>query len=249
MKKYLYGIILIFLSFELTFANETIRISAPAPTIYAQISNDQLVGPSIEMMKLIFSEFGLNIETVPLPWARAMKYLKSGKIDAVAPIFYNEQRASFIQFTDVFDTIETRVFTQKNKFGGFNVLNDLKGFKGLTIRGRSEGLEFDKFATEYLDLSEISSLDQMLKMILIGRADYGIDKRYDIAATAKKMGVYEQILITPLVISTNNNLIGFSKKSAFLRYIPRINMIIRNLKKDGTIEHLIENYINNIDTK
>ena len=247
MSKIPLVLIIIMLNINIAVAEETIRVSSPAPTAYAQIKEGSLVGPSIEIMSLIFNELGITVKPVPLPWARAIEYLKTGEIDAIVPIFDSDERSRFAKFSIVFDLVETRVFTRKGKFDDFTTWDDLKGHQGIVVRGRSEGIKFDNYVAENLKLEEINSLEQVIRMIMMGRVDYGIDKYYDIIAESKKLGLFEKIAFMPVSISTNESFIGISKKSPFLKYLPQINEIIKQLNQEGTIrELLIENFEKNI---
>jgi polar amino acid transport system substrate-binding protein len=239
MNKIALVLIIIMLNINIAVAEETIRISSPTPTAYAQIKEGTLVGPYIEIIKIIFNEFGVTVKPVPLPWARAIKYLKNGEIDAIAPIFYSDERSRFAKFSSVFDLVDTRVFTKKGKFDDFTTWDDLKGHQGIVVRGRSDGVKFDNYAAENLKLEETNSLEQVIRMIMMDRVDYGIDKYYDTIAESKKLGLFEKIHFMPVSISTNETFIGISKKSPFLKYLPHINGKIKQLNQEGTIRKLL----------
>lgn len=248
MKYFILIITLFPLIIKPAIANEIVQVSAPAPTVYAQIENDELAGPSIELLRLIFSSLNVSVKTVPLPWARALKNIEEGSLDAIAPIFYNDKRAMFIDFSTPFDTTETRVFKKKESNYTYNSWDDLRGAQGYIVRGRSEGNKFDTFAASFLKLDQKNDLNQIIKMLIRDRGDYGIDKYYDIIAESKKMGVYDEIKILPLTISTNDITIGLSKKSPFKKYMPQINKMIKQYKADGTFRKLMEKHINAIAT-
>lgn len=229
---------------DYSYSQERLIFSAPTPSAYANKKEKGLEGPSVDLIKLLFSGSGIEVETVPLPWARLLKYLKKGKIDAVAPLFYNAERERFIAYSIPFDTHETKVLVKRGHSFDFKKLEDLIGYKGLIVRGRSEGEVFDVFSAEHLKLTKVNSLDQIFKMIVSGRADYGIDKLNDIIARGNRLGLSDQIEVLDMSIATNDNYIGFSKKSPFVRYLPQINKKIIQLKKEGKIREMVLTYIN-----
>jgi ABC-type amino acid transport substrate-binding protein len=231
-----------------SFSQETLIFSAPMANAYAKKSGQGLEGPSVDLIKSLFSDHDIAIKTVPLPWPRALEYLKSGKIDAVAPIFYNPERAKFIEYSIPFDSHETRVLVKRNRVFEFNNWDDLIGRSGAIVRGRSEGEAFDKFSAEHLNLIKVDSLNQITMMVVSGRIEYGIDKMYDIIIRSKKLGLADQIEILSMPIAINQNHIGFSKKSPFVSYLPEINEKITQLKEQGKIRKMVFDFINNTNS-
>ena len=227
-----------------SYAQERLLFSAPMANAFANATEEGLEGPAVDLIKLLFSDYDIEVKTVPLPWARVLKYIKSGEIDAVAPIFYNAERARFITYSLPFGTHVTKVLVRRGHSFNFKKCEDLIGYRGVIIRDRSEGEAFDKFSVEHLKLEPVNSLDQIIKMLVRGRADYGVDKLYDIIATGNRLGLSDKIEILDMTVATNDNYIGFSKKSPFVRYIPQINKKIIQLKNEGKIREMVLSYIN-----
>ena len=226
-----------------SYSQERLLFSAPMANAFANETEDGLKGPAVDLLTLLFSDYGIEIKTIPLPWARVLEYIKNGELDAVAPILYNAERARFITYSLPFGTHDTKVLVRREHSFNFKKCEDLIGYKGVIVRGRSEGVAFDKFSAEHLKLQRVNSLDQIIKMILSGRADYGVDKLYDIIAISNRLGVSDRIEILDITIATNDNYIGFSKKSRFVRYLPQINKKIKQLKKEGKIREMVRTYI------
>lgn len=235
---------IVLFSADFSYSQERLLFSAPMANAFANETEDGLEGPAVDLIKLLFRDYNVEVQTVPLPWMRLLEYIKDGEIDAVAPIFYNAERARFISYSIPFGTHDTKVLVRRGHSFNFKKREDLIGYRGLAVRGRSEGEAFDRFSAEHLNLQKVNSLDQIIKMILKGRADYGIDKLYDIIAISNRLGVSDRIEILDMTIATNENCIGFSKKSSFVRYIPRINKKILQLKKEGKIEEMVLTYVN-----
>lgn len=249
MKKLIFICIVILFAVNTVAAQETIRVSSPAPTAFARIENESLVGPSVEIMKIIFNELGVKVTPVALPWARAIKDIKTGQIDAIAPIFFSKDRFRFIEFSIVLDNIDTCVFIKKGTFDDFKTWNDLKNHQGIIVRGRSEGQKFDDYAAENLKLYKVNSLRQIIQMIIMDRADYGIDKYYDTIAASKQLGVFTKIQMMSVSVATNEAFIGISRKSPFLKYLPQINEKIKQLKQEGAIQKIVFDHIKKMGTE
>jgi len=80
---------------------------------FANETEGRLEGPAVDLIKLLFRDYDVEVETVPLPWMRLLEYIKDGKIDAVAPIFYNAERARFISYSIPFGTHDTKVLVRR----------------------------------------------------------------------------------------------------------------------------------------
>ena len=226
-----------------SYSRETLVFSAPMANAYAKETDKGLEGPSVDLIKMLFSDYDIEIKPIALPWPRVLEYIKTGEIDAVAPIFYTSERAKFIEYSIPFDAHETKVLVRRKHAFDFNIWEDLIGRSGAIVRQRSEGEAFDKFAAEHLKLIKVNSLDQILNMLVSGRIDYGIDKMYDIMIRSKHLGLSGQIEVLPRPVAINQNYIGFSKKSPFTSYLPEINEKIIQLKKEGKIRDMVFTFI------
>ncbi len=61
-----------------------------------------------------------------------------------------------------------------------------------------------------------------------------------------KMGYKDKIVPLDVPVSQQDVYITFSKKSKFLKYIPRVNQRITEMRDNGTIEKMFEDVISNI---
>jgi len=238
------AIIIVILLNTAHYASEKLVVSAaPDATPYAWDENNKLVGMSVELIKLIFDDLQIPVTTKILPWARSIKNLKEGEIDAILTFFHSEERATYATFTVPYTTVGTSVFVHKGKTFPFYSWHDLISYRGVAIRGDSLGENFDQFAKEKLNLSKVGTVDQLIKMLVAGRTDYVVYAKNSLLFKARKLGLDNKISALAIPLSFEYLSFGFSNKSPFIKYIPKINNKIEQFKKDGTIERLLEKYI------
>lgn len=241
MKNLILLSVIFFLSCTtVTAQNEqnVLTITAP-PSIWAFQNGNELEGPVIDILQEIFSDYNIQVSTRILPWARAIEQVKNGDIDAIAVIFYTDQRAEFLQFTDPYIDVPTAVFVSKGNEFNYRAIADLQGKTGLVMRGDSISAEFESYRHK-LTLSEVAGYDQAVKMLVNGRADYAIAAKYGFLSMIHKEGFSGNIESLPHAVSTRNLHMAFSKKSPFIRYIPHINSKIENMKNKGDIKRILE---------
>ncbi len=245
MKKIIWAtLLLLFSPVFIVHSMETIKVTA-AESLYAKPVNGQLKGPAIDLIRMIFNDFGIDVETPVLPWKRAMLEAKVGKIDAILTLFYTKERSEYFEYTVPYDVVESSVFIKKGAGFKFKIWDDLIGLNGLYVRGTSEGKDFDNYARKHLKLEDKSSIQMIIEMLNANRADYGIEKKYGLMVQAKKLGLSETVEILPTPLKSNEVYFGFSKKSNFIKLIPKINQRIKELKDDGTVRNLIDEAIKN----
>ena len=223
------------------WAGDSLTISAP-PSIWVQQKGDRLAGPLISLLENLFNDLGIEVNSLSLPWARAISHLKSGKLDMIPVIFHTEEREKFLVFTESYAEAPTSIFVPHGKAFPFTSLADLIGKKGLIMRDDSISAEFQSFRSR-LQLVKISGYDQMLKMLADNRADYGVAAQYGFLMQAAKLNREAAVDMLPVPIASRSLHCAFSKKSPFVQYLPLVNQRIIELKNNGAFERMVKNTI------
>lgn len=235
MKKIILSIAITVLFVNFTYARNTLLVFA-APSIMA--------GPATELVTKIFTEFGtsIKIKEKNIPWQRALEETKHGRLDMILTIYHTDKRAKFMNFTVPYIEVPTVVIVAKGKSFPFTKLDDLIGLRGLMVRGASLGAKYNKFASK-LEMVEIAREEQIIQMLNIGRADYAIGAKYAFLVKAQKIRFEDKIEFLPIPVTSRGLSFAFSKKSSFLKYLPQVNIRIKQLQDDGTIAKMVEKAI------
>lgn len=241
IKKVMRYLCAFFLFVQTVYAGETLKISAP-PSIWVQKQGDTLTGPVVALLEEIFAEHGVTVVPVVLPWARAIDHMKSGKLDMIPVIFYTDERAKFMEFTIPYAEVPTAIFVPLGKSFPYNTLVDLKGMKGLMMRGVSISPQFESYAP-HLNLSKIAYYEQIFQMLADNRADYAVAAQYGFLIEAKKLGYDDKIEMLPVPIASRNLHFAFSKKSSLLKYLPDVNIKLKQRQDDGSIKIMVDETI------
>ncbi len=241
LKKMLFLVVIVALFTQLSYAQETLTVFAdPEGKPLSWQEGDQLVGPVVDLMTLIFRDFDIPVNTVVRPWIRALSELEKGEIDAILTIFYTAERANVMEFTIPYAQVETSIFVKQGNEFPFRTWDDLRNRRGLIGRGDSFGEEFDTFSKEHLTISEVSSSAQVLRMLAAEKTDYIIGVKNATLLELIKLDLHEKIVPLDVPIDSQDVHIGFSKQSSFLQYLPEVNKRIQELRDNGTFEKMVQ---------
>ena len=245
MKKVLLLFVFSFLLCSSAQAGESLVITA-APSVYAQPEGDHLAGPAVDLITMIFQEFGIAVETKIVPWVRAVEEVKTGEVDAILTLFFTKERAEFIDYLPHYCEVQAVVIVPKGNLFPYSKWEDLIGKKGMMVKEDSQGEAFDAFAKEKLNIQRVTALQDMIRVLALSRrVDYGIYTKEDCLVAARKLNVLDKIEILPTPLTSELLFIGFSKKSGFREYIPQVNNRIIELRLNGTIDKMIRESILN----
>ena len=222
------------------YSRDELLVTA-APSIWASKAGEKLEGPVIEITTQVFSELNVPIKCLYLPWNRALEYMKEGKIDVIATIFPTDDRAQYMNFSTPYVEIPVVVIVPKGKTFPFKKLDDLVGLKGLKSLGSSLGKAFNSFAPN-LNILQVSDEQQIIGMLTLGRADYGIGSRYTFLNHAKKMGNENDIEVLPTFVNSRGLRFGLSKKSPFISYLATLNKKIKQGRENGSIKKIVDKF-------
>jgi len=215
------------------------------PVAYINQETHKPTGIAYDFSKIVGEKLNIPVEVdADLPWKRVLRKLKFGEIDMTAGIYWTKERATLYQYTSPIFTNNVRVFVVKGKEFPFEKLEDLIGRVGGVPLGGSFGEEFDTFARKHkLKLESVERRKQLVTKTLLGRNDYFIQDYLDGMRYLNKAGLQGQIVALPYPLSITNVYFAISRKSPCLVIVPQINAIINKANQDGTLQTIINKYI------
>ncbi len=244
LKILLYAVIMMSLWMPSVHARDEILVSSDSSgKPHAWEEENQLVGPIVDLITLIFKDFGIPVKTIILPWPRAIFEMEHGDLDVILTMFYTSERTKFMAFTIPYSQVLTSVFVKKGKEFPFNKWEDLINLNGLISRGDSFGTEFDRFSKERLKFWEVGTPQQIIQMLDLERGDYTIQVKIPMLIEIAKMGNQDKIVSLDVPVTKQDVYVAFSKKSPFLKYLPKVNHRIQEMLDNGAIEKMVEKVI------
>ena len=232
------------------YANEKITFeSDPSPPFIIGKMGTVPTGISIDIVNEIFS----RIEGVEgnykdsKPWKRVLRNVEQGETDAIFPILKNDERAKKYFYSDKIIPAETSFFFLKEKFPNgfkFETLKDLNNKKICVLAGYAVHKYLEKKQEEqdlrYRIVTAFGSEEKCLRLLKEGRIDIYAANKSTGFFQLNEFGLNSKFIdVANKPIYSKNYYIAFSKNTKAHKWIPKINEIIKLMKKDGSIDKIL----------
>ncbi|HDZ54896.1 MAG TPA: transporter substrate-binding domain-containing protein [Pseudomonas xinjiangensis] len=155
----------------------------------------KLIGASVELLQRALEDSGIQVEMLNAgSWEKAQEEVRSGRVDMLAGAFLTPERLAYMDFVHpAYLEVPSVIFVRRGQAFPYNGWDDLRDKVGITLAGNSFGTAFDTFARDHLRLERVSSVDQALRNLLLGRADYVVYERFQGMALAEQLGLAGEI--------------------------------------------------------
>jgi len=182
------------------------------------------------------------IANSPLPNKRAQMRFKEGAIKIECCV--NEawrtspEQAEVSLWSDVVMSVEEVLIFPAGQRFEFNKLEDLKGKTIATVRG------YGYVGDNYFQRSDSGDNISQIQKVALGRTDAGIIDRVELAYTLKNSKVLKErnikIEVGPVI---NRSELKIRVHISRPKLIAQINAALAKMKQDGTIQNIIDKYI------
>lgn len=202
-------------------------------------------GLSLELLQLIGQRLERPVDIELLPQQRLMQKLRHGEKDGVTMISPNEERASYLVFSDPVLTKRGYLYynVERPLPIEFSEWRDLQGLLIGIVIGHNYGEEFERARRELpLQVVEVVSVQQLFQMALLGR----IDAFLAIDLTARELNERPnfngRIVHAARPYMESSYSLGIARQSPAVHLLPQINRAIGELKEDGQLQRLLERH-------
>lgn len=216
------------------------------PFLWVNPADDKtLQGANAELMQLLSREIGIPITVRHAgPWARVQEAAKAGRIDLVAGAFHTLPRRLYMSyFPQPFYQTRSVVWSREGKLANYSKWQDLTGLNGITVVNNSFGEEFDRFAEQRLTIQTVGSVENALRMLSMGRADYLIYEEAPGQAYAARLGI-RNIRVAATPISREPLYLTLTHQSPCFspQLYDRINKALKKLVDSNVMDALVDTY-------
>jgi polar amino acid transport system substrate-binding protein len=206
------------------------------PLILEQDNDNRLHGLAVDILSEIAAEAGVTINIEFLPWGRALKRVKEGRVDGIIGLYKSEERKSFLQYSDNhFREDQLMVMARSNvrlKWdGNFSSLEDVEI---ITIKHWAYGEKFNA-AKDTLKTHTANNLNQGLGMLMKGRGEVIIANRQSALYEMKKMSIMSNVRFLNPAFHTVRNYFAFSKIKNDTAFQKKFNTAFQKLRKSGKL--------------
>lgn len=196
-----------------------------------------------EIVREAFKRSGYSVDLKFMPWARAVRMARIGRVDGYFPEYYSEDVKSHSIFSAPFKGGPMGFFARKGRNISYTKLQDLKPYSIGVVRGYVNTEAFDK--ATYLNRQEATDDITNLKKLLKGRIDLMVsDKFVGLYILEKNMpDEKDQVEFMEPPLENKDLFVCFPKN------LPGSNKIMTDfndglikIKDDGTLDRIMKRH-------
>ncbi|MFJ7994784.1 transporter substrate-binding domain-containing protein [Peribacillus frigoritolerans] len=190
-------------------------------------------GFNVDIMNAVSIETGIRFEYYPMPWNEAVQAMRSGKVDAIQGMKYNQEREEIYDFSAPYFTSSQGIFVLKDNMY-IRKIEDLKGRKVAVQKGDVASGLLSK--VDRLQLVETNNQQEAVQSLIDGKVDAFIGNRITGQYFLQKNEQQSLIKIVGEPLDTTNYAVAVMPKNKEL--LTLFNQAISQIKKDGTYEKI-----------
>jgi len=205
---------------------------------YEFYENGKIVGIDIEIMEAVAKELGMTLKVEDMKFDTIIAAISTGKVDlGIAGMSVTEDRQKNVDFSDTYTTSKQVIIVKDG-----SPITDEQDFAGKKI-GVQLGTTADIYATDFegkvKEIIRLSNPADLFQALSAGKIDCII---IDEAPALKYSQIANNLKILPKEFVHENYAIAVKKGNTEL--LTKINTALAKLKTDGTIDKIVEKYIN-----
>ena len=210
----------------------------PYPPYTIQESGQPLTGLKVTVLAEVVALIdGVDAQVELMPWARCQDAVRQGQLDGILPLFQNDERRTYMAFTNPVFLQESTVFYRASQFpdqlawgGEADIIAHLR--LGM-LRGSYIDESFEDAFRAHRGIQRGSSVDALFLMLLNERVDLiAVDTsvgRY----VARQMGVTKQVGWAQHPITEKPSYFGLSRKTGADAHLEAFNAALETLRASG----------------
>ena len=190
---------------------------------------------------------GIPLAWDAYPWPRCQANVAAGRRDAILTVPTSERAAYSVTHETPFFIKKLNVFTAADhkrlkEILAIKEIADIKkgGFSVVTYSGN--GWHQENVAALGVQTFETSILKSVWRMLAAGRGDIVIEWPRSAWPDIRLLGLSGEIIQTPVVLSVMPFHMLIGKNSPYKGILPELDVTIRAMQADGTIDRILAKY-------
>lgn len=246
--------LLLTLGSQTIFANQPLKLATLEFPPYEFKTDCKIDGITVRIVKTAFSRMNQPVNLIQLPWSRALRYLKNGKIDGLFEILKKKERETYTDFSNIVLMNESIVlFVPEDSNIVFDGnLTRLSAYTFGLQQDFSYGFKFDNAVKNNIINKTVVDVypDNLLMCLNQGKIDILIGDKYTIPYIYQYLKQYrkskflqwKKIKILLPEIQVTPSFMAFSKKNRLTGIRDKFDNTLAAMKKDGTYDRLIKSW-------
>lgn len=214
---------------------------------YEYVEDDEIKGIAVEIVMEVFKRMDKPITLREVPWARALKDLEAGEIDGAIEVFYTEERERYLDFSKeiLLDEFISLFVLKDSDIGFGGDFSTLSEYTFGVRKGFSYGYKFDEAVKKGVIKNlvvQIYDSERLFNLLSTGRVDILIGDKYALPYQYSLTKERQNIKRLKPDVQANPTYIVFSKKRKLKHIRDKFDLIIREMKSDGSYNRILKHW-------
>lgn len=177
-----------------------------------------------------------------MPFRRALSITQQGEADIMLPLYWSESRNKTLLFSEPLGISQTALFYLAERPLKYTAIEDLTDLRIAVLRGATVSPTFDR--AHHFTRIEATSYEQLVKMLLAGRADALVGDVFVVLALCERLTGNRDALhqISPPLVEPGVHLAISRKLPDAEPLLASINQQLAQLKSSGDYAALLAAY-------
>lgn len=221
-------------------------VSLDYPPLISLDASGHARGLAVDIVEAVFASIGHTVTVEVFPWSRAMALVQLGQRDCVFTIFHTAERARTLDFSKESIIPQVIYFYARND-GSASFDGNVQALAGRpvgTVLGINYGPKFEAVRAS-LDVKEVSSLEQNLRKLALGRIDFTPSNLYTASYTLGRMSSTDlpvTIIKLPQALDNVASHIAFAKARQLTALRDQFDTALRAYIASGAYRRLLDQY-------
>lgn len=218
--------------------------SAQARELLITTDEEKQGGYLVEVTEEALKRVGYTASIQFGPWKRALLQTSMvGEYDVLLGAYHTEERAQTMAYSEPIGKVEVGLLALKESYIHYATLSDLTPYVIGRIRGAAVSKAFDE--ASYLQLEDVTRIEQNIQKLLVGRVELIVDKKQQLLSIIQTeypdaMNKVE-FLEPPLRTSFFYNAFPKNRPDA-LKHLEDFNRGLKAIQDDGTYAKILEKH-------
>lgn len=214
---------------------------------YAMVdANGQADGFSVDLIKAVAKETGLELRFRVGPWNRVKDMLERGEIDALPLVAYSRERGQIFDFTAPHTISYASVFLRKNT-KGIHSIQDLRGKEVIVMQSdSSHELVINNGITDKITLTK--SLDDAFLLLAAGKHDFVVAPKLTGLLLLQKLGIDSIEPFGPLLEAYGKGY-SFAVRKGNKELLEHLDRGLSLIKANGEYDKIYDKWFGHLEPK